>query len=116
MNLSRLLRLRWRRWHVRESSTDALVTRGLASSAAVRTAVVAVGSTALAEMYADVLRGQGVPAVLRARGAGRGALGGAPVQVDVLVGGDMLARAREILGLDETVEGTEDARKDGQSQ
>jgi hypothetical protein len=67
-------------------------------------------------MYAELLRGQGVPAMLRAAGAGRGALGGALVTVQVLVPGEALAHAREILAAVEDLSPAREEpneRKDG---
>jgi hypothetical protein len=76
------------------------------------------GPLPLAEMYVDLLRHQGIPAMLSSAGAGRGALGGAGVQARVMVPAGALARAREILGIDESLEREDngragDERKDG---
>jgi hypothetical protein len=77
---------------------------------------IATVPTPLAEMYADVLRGQGVPVMLRTSGAGRGALGGVPVAVDVLVSAEEAVRARDILGIEAPGHDSMDERKDRHSR
>jgi Putative prokaryotic signal transducing protein len=51
----------------------------------------------LGEMYCDLLRQAGIPALLRDEGAGRGALGGALLNVRLLVPADHADRARAVL-------------------
>jgi hypothetical protein len=67
-------------------------------------------------MYADLLRGQGVPVVLRPGGAGRGALGGAAVEVEVIVSEAQWARARDLLNTEDAAASDVDERKDGSSR
>jgi hypothetical protein len=96
-----------------ESQVARRAAGGLAADQVV---VVTEGPMPLAEMYADLLRGQGVPAMLRSSGAGRGALGGVPGAAEVLVPAEALGRARDILGIDDTGQRAGDERKDGESR
>jgi hypothetical protein len=59
---------------------------------------------ALAAMYQDVLRQHGIPAVVRSEGVGRGAMGGVPMDVRLLVPAEHAAEARELLRGDDGVE------------
>lgn len=56
---------------------------------------------ALAAMYQDVLRQHGIPAVIQSEGVGRGAMGGVPMDVRLLVPAEHAAEARELLRGDE---------------
>lgn len=69
----------------------------------------------LAEMYVDVLRGHGIPAMIRMTGAGRGALGGAPMEAQVMVPAAALQRAREVLGSDDAGPSAGETSDDEQS-
>ena len=99
-----------RRWSIVRSVVNRLWPRGANGRAPVRRdsrreteewmLVVADGPAPLLEMYRDVLSKNGIPAMLRSEGAGRGALGGAPTLVRLLVPASCERSARELLELD----------------
>jgi Putative prokaryotic signal transducing protein len=82
-----------------------------ASAAMQWVAVESDSPPALAEMYRDVLTQHGIPAVVQSQGVGRGAMGGVPMNVRLLVPAQHAADARELLrGDDNSDEGDERER------
>jgi Putative prokaryotic signal transducing protein len=73
-------------------------------------AVEAEAPAAMVEMYRDVLHQHGIPALVEQLGVGRGALGGVPTDVRLLVPAGSAAAARALLGRedDELGEGPDD--------
>lgn len=119
MNLWRRLRAFWARGAAPSPSGTEVARRDRDGADAERTVVVAEVPLPLAEMYADLLRAHGLPAMLRSGGAGRGALGGAPVMVQVLVRAEVAAQAQEVLGVSDDEQSDDyngDMRKDGESR
>jgi hypothetical protein len=79
--------------------TRALANRDTASESEEWVPIASEGPAPLLEMYRDLLSKNGIPAMLRSEGAGRGAMGGAPTMAGLLVPARYAPAARELLDL-----------------
>ncbi len=65
-------------------------------------------SAGIGEMYADVLRKSGVPVLVKQWGGGTVLVGGAPMGLSLYVPRSRVDEARDVLGLDEAGEQSEE--------